>query len=105
MFGCSAVEFFTVDMLVSANEVNLDYQINLFPNPTTGEVNIEFDLDKQQAVEVNLYDVSGRLVLPPYGQSIRNERIQLDLNNLAKGIYLAKIKVAEGILVKKIVLN
>jgi len=106
MFGCSMVNSFTVeDMTVSANDVFLANKIALFPNPTNGEITIEFDLDKQQKVEVNLYDVSGRLVLPTNNYTTKNDRVQMNLNTLAKGVYLARIRVEDGVLVRKIVLN
>ena len=105
MFGCSMVDSFMIDMLVSANDVYLNRKIDLFPNPTTGEVTIEFALEKQQMVAVDLYDVNGQLVRPTLNYSAKNDRIQIDLNNFAKGIYLAKIQVEDEVVVKKIVLH
>lgn len=71
--------------------------ISLYPNPTSGIVNIKSaaGIDK-----VELYDLQGRLL-----QVQQNGADTVDLSGRAKGIYFIKIATASGIKTEKIVLE
>jgi PKD repeat protein len=70
---------------------------SLYPNPTDGELNVEFDLNNAQATELTILDLTGKQ-LNSYsvsGQSGKNSAF-IDVNTLASGVYFLKINV-EGI--------
>ncbi|TDI71093.1 MAG: T9SS type A sorting domain-containing protein [Bacteroidetes bacterium] len=73
-------------------------QILLFPNPTTGIINIQAPngLEIKSAV---LYDVLGKAVTSPI---VNN---QINISQLSKGIYILNLETSEGILTKKIIKN
>ncbi|HEY1869489.1 MAG TPA: T9SS type A sorting domain-containing protein, partial [Chitinophagaceae bacterium] len=66
----------------------IDSNINLFPNPVTGLVNIQyFGIDPAQA---SLYDMSGRLITE---MNILNSGVyKINMLGLAKAIYVLEIK-------------
>ena len=65
---------------------------SLFPNPTTNAVNIT--TNNQSPSEVILYDITGRKLLhQPFSGST-----SLNIETLAKGIYLYQIKDKDGVL-------
>jgi hypothetical protein len=71
----------------------------IYPNPTTGILNIE--LTSLQDTEVILYNTNGQIV---YDNKI-NKTSALDLSSFANGVYSLHIKNENGILTKKIILN
>ena len=67
--------------------------IALYPNPTTGIVNIEAEgLNK-----VVVYDVTGRMMMSVAGEST------IDISNLEAGVYFFSVETANGSAMKKLV--
>jgi len=69
-------------------------EVKLFPNPSTELVFIEFNLEKPENLNFNLYDLQGKLV-----KKILNEHTKKGMNNfsfnvnpLPAGIYLLQIE-------------
>jgi subtilisin-like proprotein convertase family protein len=76
-------------------------QLQMFPNPTTGILNINL-VDVSGETNFRLIDVSGRVVLDKSTTEVNNI---FDLSNFQNGIYLLNIKNAEKETTKKIILN
>jgi len=72
--------------------------INLYPNPTQGEVTIEAEGLSQVRI-VNLY---GQTV---YNAKVESDQVRIDLSNMAKGIYVMHIGTEKGEAVKQIVVE
>jgi hypothetical protein len=75
--------------------------INIFPNPTSSSVHIDFGKLKGEK-ELILYDLSGQLILKNYTQ--QNNYI-LQLERLSKGIYILSCEVEGYISKHKLVLR
>ena len=73
-------------------------EINLYPNPTQGEVTIEAEGLSQVRI-VNLY---GQTV---YNAKVESDQVRIDLSNMAKGIYVMHIGTEKGEAVKQIVVE
>ncbi|MEZ4950875.1 MAG: T9SS type A sorting domain-containing protein [Saprospiraceae bacterium] len=69
---------------------NLEADIVIYPNPTSGLVSIQSE-EVIQKVEVS--DILGKTVLK---QSFENRNPQLDLHYLASGLYLLKVTTLKG---------
>ena len=41
---------------------NDSYSIDLFPNPASSELNVQFLIDKQQDININIYNTIGQVV-------------------------------------------
>ena len=70
--------------------------INVFPNPTTGIVNVGINNMMSSELNVNVYDLVGKLV---YSSKETEKFFQLDLGSLEKGLYM--IEVTSGTKVQK----
>ncbi len=70
----------------------------VFPNPTTGLLNVQFNSElNDQAYVINVLDLSGRVVLSTEGKANAGSNLQvLDLTNLAKGMYMISLQTNEG---------
>jgi N-acetylneuraminic acid mutarotase len=87
---------------VGINELNNTMSIYIFPNPTTGKMEIKSE--KSEIKSIVIYDVYGEEV---YNNSQLHQSTQLNINLdvQAEGVYFVQIKTAESILTKKIVLQ
>ena len=66
---------------------------NLYPNPSNGSFNLKFNTESNENVEIQLYDLTGRLVKELQFSNLSfqfSERISFQ--NTAKGFYVLKIK-------------
>jgi hypothetical protein len=72
---------------------------NIYPNPTTDVLNIEYTLAEAAEVNISIHDVQGRLVflLESTEQDAGNQKMILNLDNygLTTGIYLLRIETGE----------
>lgn len=78
-----------VDVLDTPDFNTLD--IGLYPNPTTGV----FHITASEVIEtVSVYTISGQQL--KYLESIQQTEIELNIEELATGIYFANVKTTEG---------
>ena len=80
---------------------NNEIQITVYPNPTTGELNIQSSTFKVQGVEI--YDVQGRKVYEDSNSSDLTVLRSYDLTVFPAGIYFVRIATEQGIVTKKII--
>ena len=77
---------FTIDYPLSYDEIHRNDQSKIYPNPSNGIFNIEFE--DQQAQQVMVSDVMGRIVFESQLKASSEERFTLDLTNQAPGVYI-----------------
>lgn len=76
----------------SINGVNF----NLYPNPNNGTLNLAFGKEMSNGVNVEVHDLSGRLIKTiSMDRASANETYNIDLNDLSSGSYFVRI-VSEG---------
>ena len=82
-------------------------QLFIFPNPTEGEVVIQFQVDVDSEVNLNVSDLVGRKVLDilntkmPAGEY----KYVAELNELANGMYIVSLKTSTTTKTNKIFIN
>lgn len=93
-----------VDISVGVGEVAGVDQIQVFPNPTAGLVNVVFNVTEMQSFDIRIMDAAGRLIKE---ESLRNSlgkyNLHYDLSDVAKGIYLFSIRSEKGMMNYRIV--
>ncbi|HSY75920.1 MAG TPA: T9SS type A sorting domain-containing protein, partial [Bacteroidia bacterium] len=101
--GCSSSGSCVVSVL-GINEISLNSYINVYPNPTDGNLQIVFDLPSSGDYEVTIANVLGQTIytnkLHMAGQYTQN----INLSGYSKGVYFLTVKGADTKGVKKIVL-
>lgn len=68
------------------NENNLDYRINIYPNPTKDIVNV--DILNNEQFEISIFNVLGSCIL---NQKISNQNNSVDISSFENGIYFLQI--------------
>jgi hypothetical protein len=76
----------------------LNGELNVYPNPTSGTVKIEFSTESKASVVLAITDVSGKIVMKEIISASEgyNSKV-LELGNLAKGIYMLSLRSDESI--------
>jgi len=89
--GCQSIseEFTTVGCVTNTIQVDFVEKLDLFPNPSQNEININIEFSKVVNLEkLSIYDATGKLVLSEkITQSTVNFQKKLNVQDLANGIY------------------
>lgn len=86
-------------------EENADIALSIYPNPTNDMVNISYELAENNDFTAQLISPIGSIVSTSVISNALNGEFQIDLSQLASGIYSLKLNVGEKIIFKKIVKN
>ncbi len=69
--------------------LNTPFDLTVFPNPTTGDVNLTFELPGEQTFIVRAFDLSGRLVYSHAATGVRGQNyLPVRFEGILPGIYL-----------------
>lgn len=93
-------EITNIESQLKTSEVQKDQSVNLYPNPTKGDVNIEAD-SRIQSVEV--FDAAGRIIQKHTG--INSQNAKISIHSSSNGIYYFKVLTGKGTLLKKVSKN
>ena len=81
------------EQVLSNNIIEKKFEIKIYPTWVENFINIETD---SQLIEVNIFDISGKLM-------VNSKEKKIDLSNLQTGVYVVNVKTKQGIHSKKIV--
>jgi|GEM_PF-3025439 len=82
------------------------HEINVYPNPTTDYIKLSQYLDQEQSVKLIIYGMDGKQYVQHDWQLVEGDNeLQLDVNQLPRGMYLLKVISDEGVIHKKIIKN
>ncbi|MBQ0015594.1 MAG: T9SS type A sorting domain-containing protein [Bacteroidales bacterium] len=90
--GCDSTIILHLTMVTGIEDIN-DINVNVYPNPSYGMVNI----DAAQVDKVEVLDLYGRTMATYEGQN------SIDLTRCATGTYTLRITLPEGVVIRKVV--
>lgn len=79
-----------------------DYTINIFPNPTTGDVTLDMKGSAGIVKNIQVFDVLGRRVI---AASVTEEQKEFNFSEFSKGVYTIRIATEEKVYTQKVVLK
>ncbi len=80
----------------------LSTEIKIYPNPSTGQFNVEFE-NGQIDAEIFVFNMHGMMV---YQSKCKDQNLHIiDLNHMPSGMYLIIIKTEDTVLKEKLILN
>jgi hypothetical protein len=84
---------------VGVEEIALEDQLNIYPNPVTDVLNVQWN-NTTETANLSVRDLSGRLVL---SERAANGNAVLDLSALASGNYILELQTGDRTLRKQMV--
>lgn len=91
-FGAVDEKLFRTDASTGVAENTLDKSLNIYPNPSTGLVSLEYDLVHHTPIKVEISDVVGQVVMSRELRAASGaQRQTLDLGSLGNGMYILKL--------------
>ena len=92
--------------VTSINEIEFLSNLNIYPNPNTGEFIIEMNFSKSQDVEIKLFYISGQMI---YSENLKQFKgayfKRINIKELSTGVYQLQIKTGYGVVNKKVVVE
>jgi hypothetical protein len=79
-------------MVSNINTAEIQFvKFNIFPNPTDGVVNLNWEIDLKDDLEIDVLNTLGQKVLTQYCKANQNQ-VQIDISNLPNGIYFFNLR-------------
>jgi hypothetical protein len=88
---------------ISSENTELE-NVRIYPSPSNGLINIQFNRSELLNAEITVTDQSGRMVYKMRNKSESNG-LQLDLQHLSNGIYFIKVNAQNKVAVKKVLIS
>jgi hypothetical protein len=85
-------------------KINADNYLNIFPNPSSGNINVKRDLSSAQTANIYLLDMANHVLLKVDFRE-GEDMITIDTRSLAAGVYILKYISDETIIFKKIIIK
>jgi hypothetical protein len=86
-------------------EVELDYSLNVYPNPNTGSFKVAVNTESTSNATVSVLNLVGQVI---YTNEVINSNglIYAEINeNLKKGVYLVKVEIDGDIKINKVIVD
>ena len=78
--------------------------LSIFPNPSNGLIEIQYDLETSQVINLSLYDNYGRLLKKLKAKEVSSKGINraiFDVSHLSNGLYFVRLEGQHGISMNK----
>lgn len=84
--------------------ISVDYSVNVYPNPTSSVINVEFTRSIHKPINYRLYDITGKLVV---NYMTSNDNFSINVEKFRRGIYILKLYNGHGaeVRMEKIILQ
>jgi hypothetical protein len=94
-----------MDCLLGIEESTVS-DFTVYPNPSAGDLFVDFSNGTIENTSVLIYDMTGKLVLQQEASTLyASEKIQISLNELENGIYTIHVQNGEKFSTRNFVLN
>lgn len=80
-----------------AGKIEKKYRVNVFPNPASSYVNVQFERGLHKPVQYQLFDASGRLAVE---SRTSQDNFSIPVHSLLRGVYVLKLYNGYGVEVK-----
>jgi len=105
--GCSSEMSDSTYVLITSITSSDTYEnITVFPNPTTGEFNVNIPMMMPGEFTMKVVNHTGAILLSSkYVYSSSEQKFPFDLSDLANGTYTLLIQQQENTIIRKLILN
>lgn len=103
-----------VDDIMLVNSINVSLEentvlssVNVYPNPSSANTNVEFELANNSNVTITLTDLTGKLISQPVNGEMTegNHKVAINLANIQAGVYLVEITIDGASKIEKLIVE
>jgi len=95
-----------IEFVESVYDIGSSDKLKIYPNPGSGNFNIELNSSVVQDVDCKLFDLSGQLIYSEKKMLVNGiNTIKLKLTDTDSGVYLLKLTTKEGVFQKKVIIE
>jgi len=87
----------TTSATTKISEIGNENNIKIYPNPTENRIKIDLNTNKFQEINVELYDISGKMI---YMKSYKTNIVNVSLSDFEAGTYILRIINSTGQIIK-----
>ena len=83
-------------------------EVKVFPNPSDGRFQLDFDYSGQEELKAKVFDITGKLVKDISDDLVRSESnvtANIDLESPGSGIYFIRIEYGKAVKTMKIIIR
>jgi len=102
-FSSGRIYHIVGENIVSANEIPLLEEVNVYPNPTTGTTQLDLVSNGNLNLDLQLVDMTGKVVLTKSIQVNGKHQELIDMTGFASGSYILNISSESGLLSKQLI--
>ncbi|MEY3236038.1 MAG: hypothetical protein RI883_139 [Bacteroidota bacterium] len=85
------------NIVVGLNQPSDLNELSLYPNPTEGELNLNFSVNNAQTVKVQIQDLYGKEIQKHYvNAAIGSNLVMMDTKQLAAGVYFVNVAAGDS---------
>ncbi len=77
-------------------------ELNVYPNPSFGKVNLDFNMESASDVAITVTSITGSKVYETSEKAVSVYNKSLDLTGVAPGVYIVNIKTATGTINRRV---
>jgi hypothetical protein len=94
--NCTDTTIFLVNVTVGINEVATSSNLTIFPNPANETVNVSFEQNTNDLIQIELIDATGRVIAQESSLEIGTNNVSFDVTTLSSGFYTVRLTNANG---------
>jgi len=97
----------SLDIVTSVNNlINTNNRCKVFPNPNNGDFNLMIQMNQSETATIQLFDISGKMVFNTVKELMQGkDMVNINSDNLPKGIYCLKIQTNSEIITDKVIIQ
>lgn len=81
-------------------------EITVFPNPTTGTINLDYTTSKEENIDVRILNITGKVILSENVQASEGQNIlHYDISAQTDGVYILQVVANNETVTRKVILR
>ena len=102
--GEASIKSFRLNQ-IGLGEVYAQATFTMYPNPASEAVVLEWDATLIKASNIDIIDVSGKVMLNPAMDSQTQGQQTVNVSALAEGYYMVRITTNKGVIKRKLIIR
>jgi hypothetical protein len=102
----TATQIIHVDVCSGVNSLEVQSGLSVYPNPSNGDLTLELGLVKDDHSRMEVLNSLGQIIRTEEHDLVKgNNKLDLDLSSLAKGVYFIRVKTSTDVVTRRVVLE